>query len=300
MASSASDPLAQSDPTAQPAPDHPPDPSQATHQPTRRPVVGLTTYLQDAAWGVWNTRAALLPAEYVSMVVSAGATPVLLPPHGTDTQVLDLLDGLILTGGADVGPERYGAEPHVRTQSQPWRDEHEFTLLAAARDLGLPVLGICRGLQVINAAAGGTLHQHVPEVVGTDAYQPAPGEYGEVVARTVPGTRIAAIVGEDVTAPCYHHQSVDRVGDGLTVTAQADDGTIEVLEGAEQDPWLLAVQWHPEHNPVDIRVLQAFVTQAQAHAEAAAGSAPEAAAGAPSVTPASAPSSSTFPEGARP
>ena len=272
-----------------------PSPSQS---PARRPVVGLTTYLQDAAWGVWNTKAALLPAEYVSMVVSSGATPVLLPPHGTDTQVLDLLDGLILTGGADVGPERYGADPHVRTQSQPWRDEHEFTLLAAARDRGLPVLGICRGLQVINAAAGGTLHQHVPEVVGTDAYQPAPGEYGEVVARTVPGTRIAQIVGESVTAPCYHHQSVDRVGEGLTVTAQADDGTIEVLEGSEHDPWLLAVQWHPEHNPVDIRVVQAFVAQAQSHAEAAAGSAT--AAGAPPVTPASAIPPPSSPEGARP
>ena len=278
---------------------------------SRRPVVGLTTYLQDAAWGVWNARAALLPEDYVSMVVAAGATPVLLPPHGTDPGVLDLLDGLVLTGGADVGPERYGHEPHVRTQSQPWRDEHEFTLLAAARDRGLPVLGICRGLQVINAAAGGTLHQHVPEVVGTEAYQPAPGEYGEVVARTVPGTRIAQIVGESVTAPCYHHQSVDRVGDGLTVTAQADDGTIEVLEGPEDQPWLLAVQWHPEHNPVDVRVMRAFVTQAQAqdHAEAAAGSAPASAAGAPPTTatpvsPASAPpasaSSPSAPEGARP
>ena len=254
---------------------------------SRRPVVGLTTYLQDAAWGVWNARAALLPEDYVSMVVAAGATPVLLPPHGTDPGVLDLLDGLVLTGGADVGPERYGHEPHVRTQAQPWRDEHEFTLLAAARDRGLPVLGICRGLQVINAAAGGTLHQHVPEVVGTDAYQPAPGEYGEVVARTVPGTRIAQIVGESVTAPCYHHQSVDRVGDGLTVTAQADDGTIEVLEGPEDQPWLLAVQWHPEHNPVDVRVMRAFVEAAAARA------------GLPADLPTGAPTSSpgTSPEG---
>lgn len=255
--------------------------------PSRRPVVGLTTYLQDAAWGVWNARAALLPEDYVSMVVAAGATPVLLPPHGTDPGVLDLLDGLVLTGGADVGPERYGHEPHVRTQAQPWRDEHEFTLLAAARDRGLPVLGICRGLQVINTAAGGTLHQHVPEVVGTEAYQPAPGEYGEVVARTVPGTRIARIVGESVTAPCYHHQSVDRVGDGLTVTAQADDGTIEVLEGPEGQPWLLAVQWHPEHNRVDVRVMRAFVEAAAARA------------GLPADLPTGAPTSSpgTSPEG---
>lgn len=233
----------------------------------RRPVVGLTTYMQDASWGVWNTRAALLPAEYVTMVVAADAIPVMLPPHGTDAAVLDLLDGLILTGGADVGPDRYGAAPHPRTQAQSWRDDHEFALLAAARDRGLPVLGICRGLQVINAARGGTLHQHVPEVVGTDAYQPAPGEYGQMIARTRPGTRIADIVGEAVTAPCYHHQSVDRVGEGLHVTAQADDGTVEVLEGGANEPWLLAVQWHPEHNPVDVRVMQAFTEAAAAHAD---------------------------------
>jgi putative glutamine amidotransferase len=127
----------------------------------------------------------------------------------------------------------------------------------------------------------------VPEVVGTEAYQPAPGEYGEVVARTVPGTRIARIVGESVTAPCYHHQSVDRVGEGLTVTAQADDGTIEVLEGPEDQPWLLAVQWHPEHNRVDVRVMRAFIEAAAAHA------------GLPADLPTGAPTSSpgTSPEG---
>lgn len=255
MASSASDPDAAAAAHHRPA---------AT--PHRRPLVGVTTYMQDAAWGVWNTEAVVLPAEYVRMVVTAGATPVLLPPHGTDPSVLDALDGLILTGGADVGPDRYGAQPHPRTQAQPWRDEHEFTLFAAARDRGLPVLGICRGLQVVNAARGGTLHQHVPEVLGTDRYQPAPGEYGQMIARTAPGSRIAAVVGESITAPCYHHQSVDRVGEGLVVTASTDDGVIEVLEALTEEPWLLAVQWHPEHNPVDVRVVAAFVDAARDHA----------------------------------
>jgi len=234
--------------------------------PPHRPLVGLTTYMQQASWAVWDTEAVILPAEYVTMVVAAGAVPVLLPPHGTGTSVLDSLDGLVLTGGADVGPDRYGAQSHPRTRAQPWRDEHEFTLFAAARDRGLPVLGICRGLQVVNAARGGTLHQHVPEVLGTDRYQPAPGEYGQMIARTEPDSLIAAIVGDTVTAPCYHHQSVDRVGEGLTVTARTDDGVVEVLEGAPDEPWLLAVQWHPEHNPVDVRVVAAFVEAARTHA----------------------------------
>lgn len=231
----------------------------------RRPVVGLTTYMQDAAWGVWETEATLLPAEYTRMVVDAGGIPVLLPPHGTDVSVLDRLDGLLITGGADVGPDRYGQSPHPLTRNQPSRDDHELSLLAAAGDRGMPVLGICRGLQVINTARGGTLHQHLPEVVGGDLHQPSPGVYGDMTARTVPGSRVASIVGETVTAPCHHHQSVDAEGAGLTVTARAEDGTIEALEGSHDEPWLLAVQWHPEHNAMDARVVAAFIEEAAVH-----------------------------------
>lgn len=127
MASSASDPAAAAAAVTA-------DAAVSAAAAHRRPLVGVTTYMQDAAWGVWSTEAVVLPAEYVRMVVTAGAVPVLLPPHGTDTSVLDALDGLILTGGADVGPDRYGAQPHPRTQAQPWRDDHEFALFAAARD----------------------------------------------------------------------------------------------------------------------------------------------------------------------
>lgn len=236
--------------------------SEVSTRHERRPVVGVTTYMQEASWGVWQTEATLLPAEYTRMVVDAGGVPVLLPPHGTDTAVLDRLDGLLIAGGADVGPNRYGQRPHALTRDQPWRDEHEFLLLAAARDRGMPVLGICRGLQVINAALGGTLHQHTPEVVGHDLHQPSPGVYGQMTARTEPGSRIAAVVGESVTAPCHHHQSVDRVGAGLGATARAEDGTIEALEGSDHEPWLVAVQWHPEHNAADGRVVAAFVEAA--------------------------------------
>lgn len=253
--------------------------------PDPAPIIGITAYQQPAAWGVWDTEAVILPAEYVRMVAVAGGVPVLLPPHGTDVAVLDRLDGLLLSGGADVGPERYGAEPHTATVSQEWRDAHEFALAAAAIDAGLPVLGICRGLQVINVALGGTLHQHLPEVLGHSDYQPAPGEYGEVTVTCAPGTMASALLGPETTAPCYHHQAVDRVAPGLQVTGRAADGTVEILEAAPapepdpagQDPaaavpgpatpgWLLAVQWHPEHDSQDARVVTGLVAAARAHA----------------------------------
>lgn len=240
--------------------------SEVSTRGVRRPVVGLTTYLQEAAWGPWRTEAALLPGEYPRMVVAAGGVPVLLPPHGTDEAVLDRLDGLVLTGGADVGPDRYGQEAHELTRDQPWRDEHELRLLAAAEERSMPVLGICRGLQVINSARGGTLHQHLPEVTGTDVHQPEPGVYGPMTAHTEPGSRAAAVVGARVTAPCHHHQAVDTVGAGLTVSARAEDGTIEALEGGPDEPWLLAIQWHPEHDPADARVVAALVEAAAIYA----------------------------------
>lgn len=244
------------------------------HDPA--PVIGLTSYQQPARWGVWDTEAAVLPAEYVRMVVAAGGVPVLLPPHGTDAAVLDRIDGLLLSGGADVGPARYGAQPHAETKSQDWRDEHEFTLAAAAIDSGLPVLGICRGLQVINVALGGTLHQHLPEVLGHSDYQPAPATYGEVTVSCEPGTIASALLGPETTAPCYHHQGVDRVAPGLRVTGRSPDGLVEILE-AEPDTvpgWLLAVQWHPEHDSEDARVVTGLVAAARARARTRPPSAP--------------------------
>ncbi|HIW99073.1 MAG TPA: gamma-glutamyl-gamma-aminobutyrate hydrolase family protein [Candidatus Nesterenkonia stercoripullorum] len=244
-------------------------PDPAGYVPARRPLIGLTTYLQKAAWGVWDTEAAVLPAEYVRMVVEAGGVPVLLPPHGTDAAMLDAVDGLMLTGGADVGPDRYNQSRHSATRDQPWRDDHELFLLGRARQRGIPVLGVCRGLQVINVSCGGTLHQHLPEVLGHTERQPGPGVYGQMRARTTAGSRIAAAVGAELTAPCYHHQAVDQVGQGLEVTAVAEDGTVEALESAPGGPWMLAVQWHPEHNPADMRVVAELVRAAEQHAGSA-------------------------------
>lgn len=234
------------------------------------PVIAITSYMQQAQWGVWDAEAALIPADYVRMVAGCGAIPVLLPPHGQTPEVLDRVDGLLIAGGADVTAEAYGQVPHERTASQPFRDESEFLLFRGARERGLPVLGICRGLQVITVATGGTLIQHLPEVVGHSDYQPSPGVYGEVAVTTEPGTLARAILGESATAPCYHHQAVDRLGEGFVVTARSPEGLIEAIEpdpadSAEtgEDGWLFAVQWHPEHNPDDARVVSALVDAAR-------------------------------------
>lgn len=224
---------------------------------SRRPVVGLTTYLQDAAWGVWNARAALLPEDYVSMVVAAGATPVLLPPHGTDPGVLDLLDGLVLTGGADVGPERYGHEPHVRTQAQPWRDEHEFTLLAAARDRGLPVLGICRGLQLIVIAEGGSLHRHLP--VDLPEHPATGGEPTRVQAKVDIDSDLAVALGSSTEVTAYHHQGVKDVRGDLRVVARHASGLPLAVEASRGAP-VLGVQWHPELDADQAGIFASLIT----------------------------------------
>ncbi|WP_043616066.1 gamma-glutamyl-gamma-aminobutyrate hydrolase family protein [Nonomuraea candida] len=211
------------------------------------PVIGITCYVESASFTVWqDTRAALLPYAYVERVVRAGGQPVLLPPAGDPAGLVRRLDGLILAGGGDIDPAGYGARPHERTgYVRPFRDEAEFALLAAALDAGLPYLGVCRGLQVLNVALGGTLHQHLPDVVGHTGHCPGPGRFGRLPVTPAPGTRLSKALGEEPLAVAhYHHQSVDRLAPGLTVTATAGDGTIEAVESPAG--FTMAVQWHPE------------------------------------------------------
>jgi putative glutamine amidotransferase len=213
----------------------------------RTPVVGITTYREEARWGVWDQPADLLPTGYARSVERAGGVAVLLPPSNPSAapSVVTRLDALVVAGGADVDPSRYGQQPHPRTAGwRPDRDAWELALLDAAEASALPTLGICRGMQLMAVQAGGSLHQHTPDVVGTDAHSPQPGTFGEVDVDVLPGTLLARAVGDKDTVHCHHHQSV-REHPGLVPSAVASDGTLEAMEHPARPYWL-AVQWHPE------------------------------------------------------
>jgi anthranilate synthase component 2/putative glutamine amidotransferase len=228
-----------------------------------RPVIGITCYVEPAKFTVWEMTTALLPYNYVDHVARAGGQPVLLPPAGDPATLVERLDGLILTGGGDVDPARYGETPHERTgYIREFRDDAEFGLVGAVLERGLPFLGICRGLQVLNVALGGSLHQHLPDVVGHPGHAPAPGHFGRMPVRLAPGSQITKIFdAESVDAAHYHHQAIDRLGAGLTVTAEAEDGTVEAVELTGR-PFALAVQWHPE-NEDEPTLFEALVQHAR-------------------------------------
>jgi putative glutamine amidotransferase len=218
------------------------------------PLIGISAYFEQARWRIWDIDAVVLPRRYADRVAEAGGVPVLLPPVPGIEDAVGALDGLLLSGGGDIDPARYGAEPDPHTGTvRPERDAAEFALLGAAMSLRLPVLGICRGMQVINVALGGTLHQHLPDVVGHDGHAPVPGAFGAHEVRVPPGSRLSEILGghgADLTlsTPTHHHQAVDKLGSGLTATAWAEDGTVEAVElgpGADA-AFAVAVQWHPE------------------------------------------------------
>lgn len=220
-----------------------------------RPVrIGLTTYREPAAWGVWNEPADLLPATYADAVHRAGGMPLLLPPiTGTlgsmaafVESALDAVDGLLLAGGADVDPARYGALRHPSTGgARPDRDDWEIALARAAMQRNMPVLGVCRGMQVLAVALGGTLLQHLPDTTGTEEHCAVVGVHGRHVVRVSPDSRLGEVVGPQVEVASYHHQAVDRMPAPLIATAWADDGTIEACE-ANDGSWIVGVQWHPE------------------------------------------------------
>ena len=230
------------------------------------PIVGITTYLEQARTGVWDVRSAVLPQVYLDSVTTAGGIAVLLPPQEPTPEAVDrvlgALDALVLSGGADVDPGLYGQNRHEQT-SEPRvdRDAWELALLRGAIERDLPFLAICRGAQLMNVALGGTLHQHLPEVVGTERYQPGGGVFGAVDVTVTGPSLLADVLGGEaagLTVQCYHHQALDRVARGLTVTATTEDGVIEAVE-MPAARFGVGVQWHPEEDAADGRLFAALV-----------------------------------------
>ena len=237
----------------------------------RRPIIGFTTYLEQAQTGVWDVQASFLPKVYFEAVNKAGGIAVLLPPQPVDAEiasaVLDGLDGLIITGGKDVDPARYGQAAHPETdEPRPDRDAWEDALLTAAIERELPFLGICRGAQLLNVSLGGTLHQHLPEVVGSTRYNLGRGEFAQNEV-TVEGSQLASLIGESVVGKSYHHQAIDELAAGLVVTARSDDGTIQAVE-LPSVPFGVGVQWHPEQDD-DLRLFAGLVDAALEYRAAA-------------------------------
>lgn len=236
-----------------------------------RPVIGISTYEEPARWGVWEMPATLLPASFPRLVRASGGLAVMLPPDDTADaarEAVAALDGVVIAGGADVEPARYGETPDPRTGPPARaRDAWELALIEAAIDRQVPLLGICRGMQLLNVALGGTLHQHL------DGHTGGTGVFGEHAVTPVPGTVYAAAVGEPAVVPTYHHQAVDRLGSGLTASAYASDGTVEAIELTDHESLVLGVQWHPEMGE-DIRLMTALVDAAARRRSATRAGAP--------------------------
>lgn len=232
-----------------------------------RPIVGITSYAEEARWGVWELPAALIPLSYVRAVERAGGRPLLVPPsvEGVE-ETLDALDGLILSGGADLDPASYGAERHPQTDgTRPERDSAELALLEGALARDMPVLAVCRGSQVLNIARGGDLVQHLPEVVGHEGHKHTPGVFADHGVDVLPGTRLHEVVGEHAPVKSHHHQGYGRLGEGLREAARAEDGTVEAIEDPSRR-FALGVLWHPEEEE-DAALFKALVEEAQRHRE---------------------------------
>ena len=227
-----------------------------------RPVIGITSYVEQAKWLVWENEVALAPMTYVEAIRRAGGRPVILPPmpEGVD-ETLASLDGIVFSGGSDIGPERYGADAHPQTKNvRNWRDDAELPLLEGALARDIPTLAICRGMQLLNVVRGGDLHQHLPDLVGHEEHKQMPIVFGGHEVRIDPGSRAGALLGEHAHIRSHHHQAPDRLGDGLTAFAWAEDGTVEGIEDARRR-FALGVLWHPEAGE-DLRLFGGLVAAA--------------------------------------
>lgn len=229
-------------------------------RPRRAPRIGVTTYQEHASWRGWHRRASLVPRDFLTPLVDAGALPLLLPPHGGAAEAVDLaqwLDGLLLVGGPDVDPARYGEQREPGTIGvEPERDAWELALLRAVLDADIPILGVCRGMQLLNVARGGTLRQNIADPL----HQPDGSRFGCIEVELAEDLLPGALLGSTTTVACYHHQAVDALGADLVVTGRSKDGTVESLQLAGRE-FVLGVQWHPEVG-TDPLLFKAFVQAA--------------------------------------
>jgi gamma-glutamyl-gamma-aminobutyrate hydrolase PuuD len=228
-----------------------------------RPLIGITSYAEEIRWGVWTEEAAVIPLAYVRAVDRAGGRPLVVPPveDGVD-ETLDALHGVIFSGGGDLDPGLYDAEPHPETDvPREQRDRAEIAMLGAALDRDMPVLAICRGSQLLNVARGGDLVQHLPEAVGHERHKDEPGAFSDHSVRVVAGSRLGGLLGEQAPVKSHHHQGMGRIGEGLREVAWAEDGVVEGLE----DPgrrFALGVLWHPEEGE-DLALFTGLVEEAR-------------------------------------
>ncbi len=227
-----------------------------------RPVIGITSYAEQARWGQWEMPAVLIPLAYVRAVEAAGGRALLVPPfEGDADETLDALEGILFSGGGDLDPAVYDAEPHPATSGvRSERDRAELALLEAALARDMPVLAVCRGSQVLNVARGGDLVQHLPEVVGDEKHKERLGAFSEHEVEVSPDSRLGALVGERTQVKSSHHQGFGRVGEGLVATAWAGDGTIEGVEDPSHR-FAVGVLWHPEEGE-DAALFRALVEEA--------------------------------------
>ena len=233
----------------------------------RRPNIGITAATEKVSYGVWTeVEAFMSPASYVRAVQRAGGRPIVLPPDPEDAEdpsgVLVLIDALILTGGAgDVNPALYGQERHPETGPiQEDRDAYELALARSAIERETPTLGICRGMEVLNVAYGGSIEQHLPDVLGHEEHRHTPGAYADHEVRLEPGSLAAHAIGAERTpVKSHHHQGIREVGEGLLITGWAEDETVEALEDP-RCPFVLGVLWHPEEDE-ESQLIEALVRE---------------------------------------
>lgn len=235
-----------------------------------RPLIGVCAAVERAAFGVWKDEpTVLLPLSYARAIHGAGGMIAMLPPDRRATkdpsELLERIDALVLGGGADIDPESQGVEAHPETiGSNPDRDRFEIALAREALERGMPLLGVCRGMQILNVACGGTLDQHLPDRVGHERHRPVPGAWAEHDVRIEPDSLTASAAGaERLTVKSHHHQGVDAIPDNLRPSAWAtDDDSVEAIETTDGE-FVLGVLWHPEEDSED-SVIRSLVSRATA------------------------------------